>query len=84
MYRNGLTCAVADWSKITLSYLPVLTALVSIFSLFATWVIALDNRLDHLENRLFKVYSVVVSAQTTGSYCNVDIEKFLGPEESGD
>ncbi len=70
--------AVLDQRKKLLEvYLPVGTALVSTFSFFCAWIVALDSRLDSLENQLFRVYSVVVSAQSTGSYCNIDIEKFL-------
>jgi hypothetical protein len=68
---------VFDQKKLLEVYLPIATALVSTFSFFTAWVLALDSRLGNLENQMFRVYSVVVSAQTSGSYCNIDLQKFL-------
>lgn len=72
-----------DRVKVLIGYIPVLTGLVSVFSFFGAWVVALDSRMDTIENRLFRLNSVVVSAQQNreGSYCNIDLNKFL--EENG-
>lgn len=58
-------------------YIPAGTVVVSMFSFFTAWVVVLDSRLHNLENQMFRLSSVVVSAQTSGSYCNIDLEKFL-------
>lgn len=61
-------------------YIALVTASVSILGVVGAWVVALDNRLDLLDSQIYRLTSVVLSADFQ---CDLDYRRYLeGPSNA--